>query len=94
MGGLLICEKCYYLGPTKTATKGNTGVEFLLWVSFIIPGIIYSRWRRSTRSRVCPECESPNIIPANSPKGKKLLADDKVWAPCGNFLEEEDYSSN
>ncbi len=92
--GLVICENCFYLGHPKTIVKGSTGVELLLWISFIVPGIIYSTWRRNTRYEVCPKCESPSMVLAGSPSGKNLLTENKAWAPCGNCLEKEYVTSN
>lgn len=81
MEGLVVCENCYYVGRTRIITKGSPVVEFLLWVFFIIPGIIYSMWMRITRFEVCPQCESQNIVPFNSPRGKKLFTENRAWAP-------------
>jgi hypothetical protein len=71
----LICSACGQVGDGKTKIKGNGLIELILWLCFIIPGIIYSIWRSSSRYKACPSCGSTNLIPADSPIGKKLLAD-------------------
>lgn len=68
-----ICHVCGYVGRPKSHTRGSLLLEILLWLIFLIPGIIYSLWRLSTRQKVCPKCLTPNMIPEDTPKGQELL---------------------
>lgn len=68
----LICANCGYQGSPATVTKGSFLIEVILWLCFLIPGLIYSIWRLTSRYDACPKCEAPNMIPLNSPRGKKL----------------------
>lgn len=68
-----ICGNCGFVGESKSITKGSILIEAVLWLCFIIPGIIYSLWRLSSRYQACPKCQAPNMIPLNSPRGKKLF---------------------
>lgn len=43
------CPNCFYDGNGKFIRKGSTGVEVLLWLSFLVPGLIYSVWRSSNK---------------------------------------------
>ena len=70
--GAMICPSCGTRGTPGTATRGSTGIELLLWLCFIVPGLIYSLWRLSSRYTVCPGCQQPGMIPVNTPLGKKL----------------------
>lgn len=71
----LYCTNCgACIDETKTITPGNIGIELLLWLCFIMPGVIYSVWRVSARYEACPYCESPDLIPVDSPRAKQLLA--------------------
>lgn len=70
-----ICSSCGYLGQTKQITKGSIAAEILLWIIVFPVGIIYSIWRLASRYQGCPMCQSQAMIPADSPMGKKLLAD-------------------
>jgi|ERR1035437_8235693 hypothetical protein len=72
MDGKMICPACGTCGVPKTVTRGSMGIEILLWLCFIVPGIIYSLWRLSTRGEACPACGHAGMIPANSPNGKRL----------------------
>ncbi len=72
---MLVCTQCGFYGKPKTAVKGSGLVEIFLWLCFLVPGIIYSLWRSSSRHGVCPKCQNTNLIPADSPMGKKTLTD-------------------
>ena len=69
----LICTQCGFIGQPSHATKGSGLIEVVLWLTFIIPGIIYSIWRRSSPSQVCSKCKSQTLIPVDAPKAKKIL---------------------
>lgn len=82
----LICADCGTQGYGATHTKGSFGIELVLWgcgffglLLFVIPGLIflvialcYSLSRLAGRSRVCPACRGPHLIPTNSPRGVEL----------------------
>ena len=68
------CQHCGTVGKPKTATKGSFIIEVFLWLLFIIPGLLYSLWRLTTKTKACPACRAPNMIPADSPKARELLA--------------------
>jgi len=71
-----ICSNCGYQGKPKTKVKGSILIEIVLWLCFIIPGLIYSLYRSTSAARykICPECGAPNMIPITSPMGKKILS--------------------
>lgn len=75
MAQKLICSTCGHIGSSKTAVKGSILIEVVLWLCFIIPGIIYSLWRSSSRHKTCPTCGATTLIPLDSPIGLKLLAE-------------------
>jgi len=67
-----ICATCGFQGQAKLHTRGSILIEIVLWLAFIVPGVIYSLWRLSTRQEVCPSCANPSMIPLDSPRGKLL----------------------
>lgn len=69
----IVCTACGYVGEPATATKGSFGVELVLWLCFIVPGLIYSIWRLSSRHDACPSCGQTALIPAGSPMANKFL---------------------
>lgn len=65
------CVRCHYRGKPKMKMKGSPGIELILWICFIIPGLIYTTWRSSSRTQACPECWSMEMIPVTSPRAKE-----------------------
>jgi hypothetical protein len=52
--------------------KGSFLMEFVLWLFFIVPGVIYTVWRLTTVAKGCPVCGAESMIPVHSPMGRKL----------------------
>lgn len=69
-----VCKDCGTVAEPKTATRGTLALEIILWLCFLVPGLIYSVWRLSTRYDACPSCGSANLVPVASPHGKQLAA--------------------
>jgi hypothetical protein len=46
-------------------------MEIALWLFLILPGLIYSVWRLTSREKVCGICGG-RMIPINSPRGQQL----------------------
>lgn len=70
----MICSTCGSIGEPKTITRGSFAIEIILWLCFIVPGIIYSLWRLTTRrSNGCGKCGAQTMIPLNSPMGTQLM---------------------
>lgn len=72
-GRSMLCKSCGFVGSSKSGVPGSLGVEILLWLCLIVPGLIYSLWRDSARYRACPKCGGKEMIPADSPVGKKII---------------------
>ena len=68
-----LCTNCGYQGKPKTITKGSIIMELALWICFLLPGLIYSIWRLSSRYEGCPECDASNMVPLNSPIAQRIL---------------------
>jgi len=73
-----ICSQCGHVSGSQTAIKGSLGVEIILWLCFLVPGIIYSVWRSSSRHKVCPSCKSTSLVSTDSPVGKKMMKDYEI----------------
>lgn len=61
------CLTCGNEATAETKTPGSLMIEVVLWLCFIVPGLIYSIWRMSSRTDVCAVCGSNQIIPTDSP---------------------------
>lgn len=70
-----ICTECGTAGKPKKTAKGSMLIELVLWLAFIIPGLIYSLWRLTTKTTVCRTCGSVSLIPEDSPRGQRLAAE-------------------
>jgi hypothetical protein len=67
-----ICRKCGHIGPQELIRKGKLSIEIILWLLFIVPGLIYSIWRRTGRYFACKQCGTHHIVPLESPLGKEV----------------------
>lgn len=65
--GHMYCKDCGTIAAPATDTPGSILIELVLWLCFIIPGLIYSLWRHSRRHDVCAKCGSAHLIPPDSP---------------------------
>lgn len=72
--GGMICPNCGTQSDPEDVTRGSLGIEIVLWLCFLIPGLIYTIWRHSSKYEACPACHQPGMIPADSPRGKQLAA--------------------
>lgn len=50
------CINCGYTGGPRKMTPGSFLMEVVLWCLLLIPGVIYSIWRISSKYKVCPRC--------------------------------------
>jgi hypothetical protein len=73
--GAMLCTLCGTTAKPVTRTQGALLIELILWLCMIVPGLIYSIWRHTTRAPVCPKCGSADIIPLDSPRAKKLMTE-------------------
>lgn len=69
-----ICTRCGWKGRPKKGLNGNAAVELLLWLLFIVPGIIYTIYRGNNRPLICRECGATEMVPLDSPRGRELLS--------------------
>jgi hypothetical protein len=76
-----LCTNCGHTGDTERITKGSMGIELILWLCFIIPGLIYSVWRLSSRHDACPVCGNAKMIPMTAPIAKKFIEANGLSAP-------------
>ena len=68
----MYCTMCGHSGDTATVTPGSIWIELILWMCFLVPGLIYSSWRHNKRHESCEKCGSTAIIPADSPRALQL----------------------
>ena len=67
----MICKTCETIQTSKL--RGSGWVELILWLCYLVPGLIYSIWRRSSNRSVCTACGSPALITADLLIGRRLV---------------------
>lgn len=72
-GAEMVCLDCGTQARAVRRTKGSLAIEILLWLCFLVPGMIYSIWRLTTRTWACPECGSERLAPPHTPAAKRML---------------------
>ena len=70
---LFFCLSCHHAGSAKTENKGHILIEIILWFAFLVPGLLYSIWRRTNQKEQCKSCNSMEVIPSNSPRAIEAL---------------------
>ena len=81
---LHVCRSCRSSMTPKMKTSGSILIEIILWLFLIVPGLIYSIWRLTTRRPSCSVCGSDDIIPVCTPEGHKIVAMANAAARSGN----------
>lgn len=97
----VFCTACHWSGKRgKSKARGSFGIELVIWIIFfvaaysfgwilIIPALVYSFWRLSSRGTVCPNCGHKALIPAGSPRARSIMNNDhQGWDPD----QSDDYS--
>lgn len=67
------CPNCEYQGSPKIETPGSFLIEVVLWLCFVVPGLVYSLWRLDKRHPVCPRCRFVNVYETNGKEVKKYV---------------------
>ena len=73
MAKIRICATCGTTGVPKTVTPGSILIEIILWLFFLVPGLIYSIWRHTKRHQACPACGGTSLLPPESPAARAAL---------------------
>jgi hypothetical protein len=73
-----LCLQCGTIGTSGRSIKGSAFTELLLWLTFIVPGVIYTIWRHSTEQQVCRKCGSGEVIPMDSPVARAKVSGQQI----------------
>mgnify|MGYP001600827589 CR=1 FL=1 len=90
----IVCTSCGFTGEPSTVTKGSFFIELVLWLCLLIPGLIYSIWRLSSKYEACPKCQQNTIIPVESPMGMKFLKENLPDQYSANFEKKYEVNKN
>lgn len=80
----MYCAHCGTVAEPVTYTKGSLGIEILLWLLMILPGVLYTVWRLTTKYRGCPTCGAAIMLPLDAPNAVAALKDrpPMTWTPA------------
>lgn len=67
------CLYCGFVGEPGQKTPGTVSTEVGLWLFFVVPGLLYSVWRRLARQQRCAKCGNTHIVAAESPVAQAAL---------------------
>lgn len=68
-----ICTTCGTEAVGGYRRRGNGAAELLLWVCFIVPGIVYTAWRNlGPNVRICLTCGHETMVPLSTPVGRRM----------------------
>jgi len=85
------CMTCGIDGAPKRETRGSFAIEVILWLCFLVPGLIYSIWRISTRFDSCAACGSKQLVPVNAPAAvaQKESAAQRRCPDCAELIQAQ-----
>lgn len=86
-----ICKSCGTAGEPKTVTPGSILIEIFLWLMFLLPGVVYSVWRLTARHRACRSCGGAELVPLDSPIGRRLLSENPQQPKASKQVIENEY---
>jgi len=66
-GPAMFCTSCGHEAPAQTKTRGSLAIEVILWLCFLVPGLIYSVWRLGSKYKACTSCGARSLVPVSSP---------------------------
>lgn len=69
-----VCVVCRSEMRPKKITQGSFIVELFLWCMMILPGVLYTVWRLTSKVKLCPICGSSKFVKAGTPAAQRLLA--------------------
>ncbi len=81
-------QKRYYCNSctnyTSTALlRGSGAIEVLLYLCWLIPGFIYSAWRRNGPANKCPLCKVEGLVPASAaPRPNEQIESSRDEVEC------------
>jgi hypothetical protein len=67
------CLYCGFVGNPVPNTPGTASMEVRLWFLFLVPGLIYSAWRRLATYQGCAKCGNKHLVAADSAVAQAAL---------------------
>ena len=61
-----VCMECGCQRDPIDVKRGLLVIEIFLWLLYILPGVIYSIWRRMRTQQICSKCRNPSVVLTSS----------------------------
>lgn len=71
---IMVCLRCEDAAEPARVTPGSIWIEIVLWLAFLVPGLVYSIWRLTARHHACPNCGGADLVPLHSSAARRVLA--------------------
>lgn len=68
-----VCMECGCQRDPVDAKRGLLVIEIFMWFLYILPGVIYSIWRRVRRQQVCSKCRTPSVVLTSSSRAMAMM---------------------
>jgi hypothetical protein len=67
-----VCIDCGCQRDPISVKRGLLVIEIFMWLLYILPGVIYSIWRRVRKQQVCPKCQNPSVVLTSSTRAMEM----------------------
>ncbi len=67
------CPNCGAVDYAVRRTRGAFVIEIVLWFCFVLPGLLYTLWRATSKYDACAKCGLPGPIPLSAPRAQEAL---------------------
>lgn len=58
----VFCPHCQTTGAAVRVLPGSVAIELLLWLCFLLPGILYTAWRQTSDGLACGACGWTHVL--------------------------------
>lgn len=79
-----LCMECGCQRDPIDAKRGLLVIEVFMWLLYIIPGVIYSIWRRVRKQQVCSKCRNPSVVLTSSSRAMGIMRLMKTFSHTSN----------
>jgi hypothetical protein len=76
-----LCSTCGHVAVPARKTRGSFGIELVLWLCLLVPGLIYSIWRLNSRHDACAKCGATTLLPLDSPVARSFARANDLTLP-------------
>ncbi len=79
-----VCMECGCQRDPVDAKRGLLVIEICMWLLYILPGVIYSIWRRVRKQPVCSKCRNPSVVLTSSSRAMGMMRLMKTFSHTSN----------